>query len=140
MIRRPPRSTLFPYTTLFRSEWCRLPATLKPHHARRRPGNCISLRIRDRDHGVVKGRIHMRNARRNILTFFAFNAGLFLRHPKTFSVERAAPLNPVLTSSYLRLLLQGPSESAHSYVCADRGLAVHDDGGDRDSSPGPSDV
>src|SRR5687768_18201683 len=24
MIRRPPRSTLFPYTTLFRSEWHRL--------------------------------------------------------------------------------------------------------------------
>src|SRR2546427_9262853 len=23
MIRRPPRSTLFPYTTLFRSGWCR---------------------------------------------------------------------------------------------------------------------
>src|SRR2546427_7364533 len=23
MIRRPPRSTLFPYTTLFRSVWCR---------------------------------------------------------------------------------------------------------------------
>src|SRR3712207_8515292 len=23
MIRRPPRSTLFPYTTLFRSDWCR---------------------------------------------------------------------------------------------------------------------
>src|SRR6185369_17390611 len=23
MIRRPPRSTLFPYTTLFRSSWCR---------------------------------------------------------------------------------------------------------------------
>src|SRR2546421_6386436 len=23
MIRRPPRSTLFPYTTLFRSRWCR---------------------------------------------------------------------------------------------------------------------
>src|SRR5258708_36979733 len=23
MIRRPPRSTLFPYTTLFRSIWCR---------------------------------------------------------------------------------------------------------------------
>src|ERR1035438_882045 len=22
MIRRPPRSTLFPYTTLFRSRWC----------------------------------------------------------------------------------------------------------------------
>src|SRR5256885_11722419 len=28
MIRRPPRSTLFPYTTLFRS-----PASLRPRHA-----------------------------------------------------------------------------------------------------------
>src|SRR2546429_6728881 len=25
MIRRPPRSTLFPYTTLFRSRFCRTP-------------------------------------------------------------------------------------------------------------------
>src|SRR6266508_5095811 len=25
MIRRPPRSTLFPYTTLFRSRWCSPP-------------------------------------------------------------------------------------------------------------------
>src|SRR5260370_20487459 len=32
MIRRPPRSTLFPYTTLFRSEWFldALPLNLKP--------------------------------------------------------------------------------------------------------------
>src|SRR3954464_8676261 len=31
MIRRPPRSTLFPYTTLFRSMWCYpdLPTTLQ---------------------------------------------------------------------------------------------------------------
>src|SRR2546430_13593249 len=26
MIRRPPRSTLFPYTTLFRSRWTKRPA------------------------------------------------------------------------------------------------------------------
>src|SRR3712207_9029955 len=26
MIRRPPRSTLFPYTTLFRSSWQHIPA------------------------------------------------------------------------------------------------------------------
>src|SRR3712207_7861322 len=26
MIRRPPRSTLFPYTTLFRSHWCHVMA------------------------------------------------------------------------------------------------------------------
>src|SRR5690349_22836113 len=28
MLRRPPRSTLFPYTTLFRSSCCRLRATV----------------------------------------------------------------------------------------------------------------
>src|SRR2546425_7167610 len=30
MIRRPPRSTLFPYTTLFRSDGEQLPARLRP--------------------------------------------------------------------------------------------------------------
>src|SRR2546429_5864168 len=35
MIRRPPRSTLFPYTTLFRSPVLR--ATASPHRWRRRP-------------------------------------------------------------------------------------------------------
>src|SRR5438309_7550425 len=30
MIRRPPRSTLFPYTTLFRSKTCGLPANPGP--------------------------------------------------------------------------------------------------------------
>src|SRR2546422_4822579 len=30
MIRRPPRSTLFPYTTLFRSRWPRTPRTRVP--------------------------------------------------------------------------------------------------------------
>src|SRR5256885_11088041 len=33
MIRRPPRSTLFPYTTLFRSEICRLQGTLLLRHS-----------------------------------------------------------------------------------------------------------
>src|SRR2546429_4443326 len=34
MIRRPPRSTLFPYTTLFRSKSARIlvPTTLHPHY------------------------------------------------------------------------------------------------------------
>src|SRR3712207_7783111 len=36
MIRRPPRSTLFPYTTLFRSV-CRLLDELPPRGRRRRP-------------------------------------------------------------------------------------------------------
>src|SRR2546430_5578065 len=42
MIRRPPRSTLFPYTTLFRSHFCRLsprpcPAPEGPVSRQRRP-------------------------------------------------------------------------------------------------------
>src|SRR3712207_8035991 len=35
MIRRPPRSTLFPYTTLFRSR-----GSLRAAAAARRPGSC----------------------------------------------------------------------------------------------------
>src|SRR5438094_7047060 len=31
MIRRPPRSTLFPYTTLFRSRYCEGPADARRH-------------------------------------------------------------------------------------------------------------
>src|SRR5690349_24230932 len=40
MIRRPPRSTLFPYTTLFRSGWAcrRAPHRRPPSRWRRRPG------------------------------------------------------------------------------------------------------
>src|SRR6266496_1065658 len=35
MIRRPPRSTLFPYTTLFRSISCRQPARSAPRESSR---------------------------------------------------------------------------------------------------------
>src|SRR3712207_8835992 len=48
MIRRPPRSTLFPYTTLFRSERA-LPAEEVAHrHAQRAPGvgGCHADRLR----------------------------------------------------------------------------------------------
>src|SRR6266496_5382838 len=40
MIRRPPRSTLFPYTTLFRS--ARPPGRRKPAHRRTAPRACRS--------------------------------------------------------------------------------------------------
>src|SRR5256885_4355917 len=42
MIRRPPRSTLFPYTTLFRSSHC--PSALKPICRRIPSGICHSFR------------------------------------------------------------------------------------------------
>src|SRR3712207_8968618 len=38
MIRRPPRSTLFPYTTLFRSLRRRLPGRVVAHPGARDPG------------------------------------------------------------------------------------------------------
>src|SRR3712207_7225982 len=53
MIRRPPRSTLFPYTTLFRSAWriwptSGQPATVLVHHpkgSRRRACSSPGLRL-----------------------------------------------------------------------------------------------
>src|SRR3712207_8068643 len=38
MIRRPPRSTLFPYTTLFRSPELRRPGPVRPRRAARDDG------------------------------------------------------------------------------------------------------
>src|SRR5260370_14875060 len=58
MIRRPPRSTLFPYTTLFRSDplrcgWQR-PRTYHPRrHLRSEPANC-----RGRVRGVRRSEEH----------------------------------------------------------------------------------
>src|SRR2546429_4730138 len=40
MIRRPPRSTLFPYTTLFRSFWGGVGAR-RPPESCRRPACCL---------------------------------------------------------------------------------------------------
>src|SRR5215216_5532021 len=45
MIRRPPRSTLFPYTTLFRS---RLARPRRPRAVRAGRGLCVARRRRDR--------------------------------------------------------------------------------------------
>src|SRR5256885_8530001 len=47
MIRRPPRSTLFPYTTLFRSSWL-LSRGYQPKSALKLVGDRHSLRERQR--------------------------------------------------------------------------------------------
>src|SRR2546428_3980620 len=53
MIRRPPRSTLFPYTTLFRSRRSRISFGESPHHADRpAPG---ALRDRSEELGLLRG-------------------------------------------------------------------------------------
>src|SRR2546427_9345176 len=50
MIRRPPRSTLFPYTTLFRSLWARLERDFLPGTECRREVGC-GVRVRSA-HGL----------------------------------------------------------------------------------------
>src|SRR2546427_2173932 len=58
MIRRPPRSTLFPYTTLFRSRWAGLPPSWAKSFSRRdlprsessRARNTTSLLSRSEEH------------------------------------------------------------------------------------------
>src|SRR5437879_6678202 len=51
MIRRPPRSTLFPYTTLFRSLSCAgCGAKSGFIHFDRSPDSCTRLRMRSEEH------------------------------------------------------------------------------------------
>src|SRR5262249_58106949 len=49
MIRRPPRSTLFPYTTLFRSGDVRVEATER-HNDQRQSGDDAGLPLRSEEH------------------------------------------------------------------------------------------
>src|SRR2546425_8578362 len=54
MIRRPPRSTLFPYTTLFRSAACDLCASVPrpaeaPHHRGAQPRDALPDRPQNRN-------------------------------------------------------------------------------------------
>src|SRR2546427_5179070 len=58
MIRRPPRSTLFPYTTLFRS-WRALPG----HHGRP-PGTAVSRPGALQDLWIARGRARDRKSTR----------------------------------------------------------------------------
>src|SRR5256885_3872695 len=58
MIRRPPRSTLFPYTTLFRSVPNRAPGVSVPFSLRRRHCSCeyTSSRLCAKDYCSVRER------------------------------------------------------------------------------------
>src|SRR5260221_8453926 len=56
MIRRPPRSTLFPYTTLFRSGYNGPAQDTSLGHHRRRRAKARSPRCRRRRRGTSAGR------------------------------------------------------------------------------------
>src|SRR2546430_12427831 len=49
MIRRPPRSTLFPYTTLFRSQRLEASASRAPSYPLRRTSIAIEVRLNGYD-------------------------------------------------------------------------------------------
>src|SRR5438874_10148026 len=50
MIRRPPRSTLFPYTTLFRSRCSRRHGETGERSSPERDGHCQPRRLRSEEH------------------------------------------------------------------------------------------
>src|SRR5258708_10024562 len=62
MIRRPPRSTLFPYTTLFRSLFARVTGNHLARGARQELPNTESALSRMRR--SIKGRFHEGNSRK----------------------------------------------------------------------------
>src|SRR5262249_15964153 len=51
--------------------------------AGRRPGDGVSLSVGNGDHGVVEGRVHMRDSGSDILAFAAANAGGFFAHSRS---------------------------------------------------------
>src|SRR2546429_5092438 len=62
MIRRPPRSTLFPYTTLFRSARARSPQSSRgtPWGAHRRPARPWRRASRSEEHtSELQSRLHL---------------------------------------------------------------------------------
>src|SRR5439155_20741275 len=50
MIRRPPRSTLFPYTTLFRSASSRTYDHIRPQHVAAPPPSPVAYQHRSEEH------------------------------------------------------------------------------------------
>src|SRR5271165_4159273 len=58
----------------------RLAGALESHRAGGRPRDRVALRVGDRDHRVVERRVHMGDARNDILAFATTDAGRFFCH------------------------------------------------------------
>src|SRR5256885_13267752 len=77
MIRRPPRSTLFPYTTLFRSPLAdTLPGAEQLVNLARQRGVCLQVGHVERFNRAVRA------------------AGAYLDEPRFLQTERLAPFQP----------------------------------------------
>src|SRR5206468_9547816 len=80
----------------------RLAAALETHHPGRAPGNCIALRVGDRDHGVVEAGVHVSHAGRNVLALPPADALRCLGH--LFPTILSKLLRTSRTRKYLLLL------------------------------------
>src|ERR1043165_3102856 len=100
MIRRPPRSTLFPYTTLFRSLLVDLRLTEEPQVTLRIRGNDLSVspgigtrakRACERVHKVARGvrRVRMRASTRRNRRTFAHSSRVFQVLERSCKLTRA---------------------------------------------------
>src|SRR5437016_12059763 len=98
MIRRPPRSTLFPYTTLFRSRG-QFQVALRGHRAR--AGAARQSGVRDP------------MAHKNFNAFKDTIEQRFMQHPVVRSEEHTSELQS-LTNLVCRLLLEKKKEKTKS--------------------------
>src|SRR2546428_4567023 len=97
MIRRPPRSTLFPYTTLFRSSVMRLPSSsLADISIESRSPLSLSDSRRSRDrkstrlnssHDQISYAVFCLKKKKKILIHFAFESIMHILHSQLYSAS-----------------------------------------------------
>src|ERR1051326_8142885 len=63
----------------------RFARALESHGPSGRPGDGVALYVRDRDHGVVERRVHVRDTRGDVLAFASADARGFLAHSEPLS-------------------------------------------------------
>ena len=116
----------------------RFARTLETLATRRRPRDRISLGVGDRDHRIVKGRIHMRCARGDVLSFAPTKARRRCRRSSHLSLSAVAVWAARSISSCRRSGEPAPCASARSCAYAAPEPASPCDGAIRDSNRDPS--
>src|SRR4051812_39526729 len=109
-----------------RGERRRLARAFEAVAARRRPSDRVALRVGDGDHGVVERRVHMRDARRDVLALAAADALLcgFLAHarPCCGPLRKLRCMRACLTLETLNLLLLARDGLCRPLACAGVGV------------------
>src|SRR5258708_34626236 len=132
MIRRPPRSTLFPYTTLFRSQvhrhMGRLPAGRPSHHrASRRRGRQVTLRTRGPYRKKIPKRLdparpHEQELRRDATTIGQARRGRgpdFQESKRRITMTDGQTDGRTLAAGYLKGLNDHDPDAVDGFVAVD---------------------